>query len=779
MLIFALTKTRTKLHQIISKNLSKSFKFYHKFTTFTQQINKKTPITQTQLSIINPKPLTKPQLKTLINSHFKNGKFFDILRNVVASPSVLLTCAQNLTRSAQLGLDSVSTRFDLLQLAHQLTHNEFDPGSCCISLDPTKNRVFRNGYPLVLPNLKLKVVIEALRLVLDVVFDGGFATFCYGGRDGLGRHTAVRYLKNVVESPAWWFSIVFSSDNSSNVFDCRHVGRLCSIIRSRIDDDLFVGLIEKLFGCNVVRIELGSGELGKGLPQECGLCGILINIYLNGFDKKVQKIRLRMNEGNPKVVDGVSDVVMYKPVKVYAVRYLDEILMITSSSKVFARDLLNWCVEYLEEELELSVDKSRSCIHSATSEKIGFLGMELQAVPPSVLRPPLSEKAKRARQKFRRQKEVEALELKNMRERNRKKLGMKLFSHVFKKLKKSGGFQFECKIENEVSEIFRAWADEVVREFMGTLEERMVWHRLLTSGDFLSLKRIRDQLPQELVDAYDKFQEEVDRHLSPVELRKAMEEEERIAEEEEERKYNERTLADMTKLCMKVMAPIVLIRKAVRLAGFTNNMGRPRPISFLTSLDDADIVKWYAGVGIRWLEYFACCRNFEMVKTIVTYHLRFSCLLTLAEKHDATKNQTIRHYTKDLKVLDVDGNEQTYFPTEREVKKMGDAHLSDPKPVDTALTMSLMTLVCDEPSYRCSAHFCDRKDTVTYRIWLLKNRLGVDPMDQDKWVSGMAVIHDGLDRKCFPLCAEHISEFYMGRLTLQDIDCTSFVDVDR
>ena len=29
---------------------------------------------------------------------------------------------------------------------------------------------------------------------------------------------------------------------------------------------------------------------------------------------------------------------------------------------------------------------------------------------------------------------------------------------------------------------------------------------MLTAGDFLSLRHIREQLPQELVDAYDKFQ---------------------------------------------------------------------------------------------------------------------------------------------------------------------------------------------------------------------------------------------------------------------------------
>uniref|UniRef100_A0A803MAN8 Reverse transcriptase domain-containing protein n=1 Tax=Chenopodium quinoa TaxID=63459 RepID=A0A803MAN8_CHEQI len=493
------------------------------------------------------------------------------------------------------------------------------------------------------------------------------------------------------------------------------------------------------------KIELGGFELGKGLPQECGLCGVLINVYLNGFDKKVQKIRLRMNEQNPKFDDEVSDGVVYKPLKVYAVRYLDEVLLITSGSKVVAMDLLNWVVKHLEGELELKVDKLRTVIHSAVSEKIDFLGMEFRAVTPSVLRPPLSEKAKRARLKFRRQKEVRLMEMKNARERNRRMLGMKIFSHVFDKLKNSNNrFKFDYQIENEVREIFSSWADEVVQEFLESVEERWSWHRELTAGDFLSLKRIRDQLPQELVDAYD----------------------------------NERTVKDLTKLCMKITAPIELVRKAVRLAGFTNDMGRPRPISLLAALEDADIIKWYAGVGRRWLEYFCCCRNFEMVKTVVSYHLRFSCLLTLAEKHDATKAETVRHFSKDLKVSDLDGNEEMYFPSERDVKRTGDGHLSDPKPVDSALTLNLIRLAYDAPSITCAAHFCECNDTITYRVLLLQNRTNINPGDQKKWVPGMAAIHDSLDRRCFALCAYHVSDLYLGKITLQDIDCTSFVEVD-
>jgi len=364
----------------------------------------------------------------------------------------------------------------------------------------------KKGECLVLPNLKLKVLIEAIRMSLEIVYDERFVTFSYGGRVGMGRHTAIRYLKNSVENPSWWFDVTFDRVK----FDDRHVNKLCFSIEEKIKDSILIDIIKRLFECEVLGIELGGCYLGRGFPQESGLSSILINIYFNGFDKEIQDMRLRKNQENPKFdsnelvsMSGVS----YKPLKIYVVRYLDEILVITSGSKMLMMDYKNWFLKYLEGRLELKVDRMKTAIHSAVSENINFLGMELQAVPPSVLHPPMSEKAIRARKKYLRQKEVRSLELKNARERNRKKLGLKILQHVFKKLKQSGGFKFEFQIENEVREIFRTWANEVVQEyFSGSLEERSEWYRKLTAGDFLSLRHIRNQLPQELVDAKKKKQ---------------------------------------------------------------------------------------------------------------------------------------------------------------------------------------------------------------------------------------------------------------------------------
>jgi hypothetical protein len=439
-------------------------------------------------------------------------------------------------------------------------------------------------------------------------------------------------------------------------------------------------------------------------------------------------------------------------------------------------DVRDRIISVLERDLEVKVDRLGSSIHSAVFEKMEFLGMELQAVPPSVLHPPMSEKVKRARKKYLKMKAEKAQELKNAWETRRKKLGLNILNHLFKRVRRGEEFEFNFRIENEVRQVFKQWADETVGEYFNSQEHCRYWHRMLTSGDFLSLNRVRDQLPPALLESYDQFQQTLDRLLMPMKGHDIAEEVERLAEEEEEKQYEKSTVENLTELKMWVNVPIELVRKAVKLAGFTNSMGRPRPIKLLLCLDDADIIKWYAGVGRRWLDYFCCCRNFKMIKTVVSYHLRFSCFLTLAEKHECTKRQAISHYTKDLKVANDDGAAELHFPTERDIKMMGDKNLFDPKPVDGALTMILVRLAVDDAFYPCLAHFCSNTDTVLYRIRLLQNRLNVDPLNE-KWVHGLSAIHESLNKKCLPLCSMHASDLLLGNITLQDIDCTQFIDV--
>lgn len=422
-------------------------------------------------------PLVKSELEALVLKQYSHGKFYSLVKNAVSLPCVLLAACQNLSLSANSSgdlADRVSRRFSIEEMGREIREGRFDIRSCCVEFISSS---------LVLPNLKLKVLIEAIRMVLEIVYDDRFATFSYGGRVGMGRHTAIRYLKNSVENPRWWFRVSFARE----MFEERNVDILCGFVGEKINDVMLIEMIKKLFEFGILKIELGGCNSGRGFPQECGLCSILINVYFDGLDKEIQDLRLKMKVKNPRVGTGDEEStgnVFFKPVNIYAVRYLDEILVITSGSKMLTMDLKKRIVDILEQRLELRVDRLNTSIHSAVSEKINFLGMYLQAVPPSVLRPPKSEKAVRAMKKYQRQKDVRKLELRNARERNRKTLGLKIFRHVLKKIKQSNGFKFEGEIENEVRDIFQSWGEEVMQDFMGSLEERWKWHWLLTRGDF-------------------------------------------------------------------------------------------------------------------------------------------------------------------------------------------------------------------------------------------------------------------------------------------------------
>uniref|UniRef100_A0A0A0LDE9 Uncharacterized protein n=1 Tax=Cucumis sativus TaxID=3659 RepID=A0A0A0LDE9_CUCSA len=94
--------------------------------------------------------------------------------------------------------------------------------------------------------------------------------------------------------------------------------------------------------------------------------------------------------------------------------------------------------------------------------------MELQAVPPSVLHPPMSEKAIRARKKYTRQEEVRAIELRNSSKLVGLNLNFKLRSHKY----------------------FQKLGRRRVQDFFESSEDRAEWHRV-RSAVFLNVGHLK------------------------------------------------------------------------------------------------------------------------------------------------------------------------------------------------------------------------------------------------------------------------------------------------
>jgi len=80
-----------------------------------------------------------------------------------------------------------------------------------------------------------------------------------------------------------------------------------------------------------------------------------------------------VHKKHPRMKDD-DDRVRHTPVRVYAVRYLDDILVVTSGSKMLTIEIRDRIIAALERDLEVRVDRLGSSIHSAVSEKIEFWG---------------------------------------------------------------------------------------------------------------------------------------------------------------------------------------------------------------------------------------------------------------------------------------------------------------------------------------------------------------------------------------------------------------------
>jgi hypothetical protein len=124
---------------------------------------------------------------------------------------------------------------------------------------------------------------------------------------------------------------------------------------------------------------------------------------------------------------------------------------------------------------------------------------------------------------------------------------------------------------------------------------------------------------------------------------------------------------------IQIEAPIKKILRRLRDRGLISRR-RPWPIhvACLTNVSDGDIVNWFAGIAISLLSYYRCCDNFDQVRTIVDYQIRWSAIFTLAHKHKSSARNIILKYSKDLNIVNQEGGKtEAEFPNSIELGKLG------------------------------------------------------------------------------------------------------------
>ena len=203
---------------------------------------------------------------------------------------------------------------------------------------------------LGIPNVIDRVVLEAVRRVLDPMYEPTFRAQSHGFRPGRSCHTAIAMAKGYVdEGYAWVVDI-----DLEKFFDKVNHQRLMARLAQRVSDRNLLVLVGRMLKANVVMPDGVVVSTDEGVPQGGPLSPLLSNIVLDELDAELEQRGHRF------------------------VRYADDCNIYVQSERAGQRVMAS-VVSFIERRLRLKVNASKSAV--ARPEERHFLGIRLRREP--------------------------------------------------------------------------------------------------------------------------------------------------------------------------------------------------------------------------------------------------------------------------------------------------------------------------------------------------------------------------------------------------------------
>ena len=158
---------------------------------------------------------------------------------------------------------------------------------------PKKNGKMR---PLGIPSFDDKLVQECVRLLLEAVYDGGFAKTSHGFRPNHGCHTALSQVQVCFTGVKW-----FVEGDIKGFFDNIDHEVMVGILAERIKDERFLRLIRKFLRAGYLE-DWHYHNTYSGTPQGGIVSPILANIYLDKLDRYMEELKKRFDKGAARSV---------------------------------------------------------------------------------------------------------------------------------------------------------------------------------------------------------------------------------------------------------------------------------------------------------------------------------------------------------------------------------------------------------------------------------------------------------------------------------------------
>ncbi|GAB2294787.1 hypothetical protein Dimus_028980 [Dionaea muscipula] len=694
-------------------------------------------------------------IKKRVKEQYVNGKFHELMMNVVANPKTLEDAYNFIRVDSNVDESSPDGSMSFESLAEELSNGSFDIKANTFLVSTRGSR----KESLVLPNARLKVVQEALRIVMEIVFKPHFSKISHGGRNGRGHSSALKYIRQEISNPDWWFTLHLNKKVDDQVLD-----RLILAMEDKIDDPFLYSIIRRMFDAQVLNLEFGSFTKCVGLPQEGVLSPILMNIYLDLFDREFYRMSMRYEvlglasqvvENGPQSTlrawfrrhlkgGNRNSVDEEKPaLRIYACRFMDEIFFAVGGSKDAAFALRSEVQTYLREFLHLDVDGTE-VIPCNGARGVRFLGILIKRTITGSPRVKAVHKMKEKVKLFAEHKQ-------QIWQEGMVRIGKKWLAHGLRKVKESeikhlaGSSSLLSGISSYRKKGMETdhWYKQLVKIWMQGTSVKAT-----PSEDLILVRCIAEPaLPLGLRDSFYKFQKCAEQYI--------------ISETEALRSlHHSCSSSEQFDVITKVLAPVNVIKKRLFRYGLTNAEGYARPSSLLILQDSSQIIDWFSGIVCRWLRWYRDCDNFEEVKLIISDQVRKSCIRTLALKFRIHETEIEKRFYSELSRIP-----STHDVEDEMMKEMDSLALHDYMVSYSGLILlSLARIISPSQHCNCFIFGCSAPAPCVYKIHVMERQRFPG------WKTGFSgCIHPSLNKREIGLCEHHLKDLSLSYISLQSI----------
>jgi len=146
--------------------------------------------------------------------------------------------------------------------------------------------------PLSIGTTRDKIVQEAIRIILEAIFEINFSDNSHGFRPTRSCHTALKQLFNKFKYTQWLIE-----GDISKCFDSIDHKLLMDLIERKISDRRFTHYLNKALKAGYFDLKTFKHNIA-GTPQGSIISPILANIFLDQLDHYIEELRVEFDKGN-------------------------------------------------------------------------------------------------------------------------------------------------------------------------------------------------------------------------------------------------------------------------------------------------------------------------------------------------------------------------------------------------------------------------------------------------------------------------------------------------